>query len=81
MPEDQLKAVYERYTSADFYWVQEEPKNMGSWTYLLRWNENMKRLNLISRKASASPATGYHTVHKREQQAILDEALDLKSTQ
>ncbi len=81
MPEDQLKAVYERYTNADFYWVQEEPKNMGSWTYLLRWDENMKRLNLISRKASASPATGYHTVHKREQQAILDEAMDINSTQ
>lgn len=81
MPEEQLREVYDRYKHADFYWVQEEPKNMGAWTYLLRWDENMQRLNLISRKASASPATGFHNVHKREQQAIINQALDLNPSQ
>ncbi len=78
MPENQLEAVYERYSNADFYWVQEEPKNMGPWTYLLRWEENCKHLKLIARKASASPATGFHKVHEREQQAIVNEALGLE---
>lgn len=77
MPEHQLQQIYSRYSNASFYWVQEEPKNMGAWTYLLRWEENIKRLNRISRKASASPATGFAKIHKREQQAILSEALDL----
>ena len=78
MTENQLQAVYERYKNADFYWVQEEPKNMGAWTYLLRWQENCNKLNLVSRKASASPATGFHKVHEREQQAIVNEALGIK---
>lgn len=81
MPEHQLHQIYERYANATFHWVQEEPKNMGAWTYLLRWQENMNRLNLISRKASASPATGFSKIHKREQRAILDQALDLNPAQ
>jgi 2-oxoglutarate dehydrogenase E1 component len=81
MPEYQLQQIYDRYTNASFYWVQEEPKNKGAWTYLLRWEENIKRLSLISRKASASPATGFSSIHKREQQDIITKALDLNPSE
>lgn len=76
MPETQWAAMYKKYEGAEFCWVQEEPKNMGSWTYLLRWDENFK-LKRISRESSASPATGFSKVHAKEQQAIIDSAFNI----
>src|SRR6478736_583965 len=72
-PEKQLNTVLKKYKGAKLTWVQEEPANMGYWTYILR---NMQGLDLISRKASASPATGYSKVHKAEQEKIVNQALD-----
>lgn len=74
MPETKMAEVYKKYKNAEFFWVQEEPKNMGAWTYMLRWDENIKNMTLISRKAAASPATGFSKVHAREQQEIIDQA-------
>ena len=57
---------------------------MGAWLFVLRmlykeWIEEKRpTLNVISRKASASPATGYSKVHAKTQQAIVDEAFDIK---
>ncbi len=76
MPEQKIEAVYARFPKAEYYWVQEEPKNMGYWTYILRYEPNQK-MKLLSRKASASPATGYAKVHEREQQEILDKAFQI----
>jgi 2-oxoglutarate dehydrogenase E1 component len=76
MPENQMAALYEKYAHAEICWVQEEPKNMGAWLYLLRWDQNLK-LKRISRESSASPATGYSKVHAKEQQAIIDKAFDI----
>jgi 2-oxoglutarate dehydrogenase E1 component len=56
--------------------VQEEPKNMGAWLHLLRWENNMN-LKRISRESSASPATGYSKEHAIEQLAIIDKAFTL----
>lgn len=74
MPEKQIIEVSNLYPDAEYFWVQEEPKNMGAWTYWLRREEHMTKFRLISRKASASPATGYSKVHAAQQQAIVDEA-------
>ncbi len=76
MPENQLADLYAKYAKAEICWVQEEPKNMGAWLYLLRWDQNLK-LKRISRESSASPATGYSKVHAKEQQAIMDKAFDI----
>jgi 2-oxoglutarate dehydrogenase E1 component len=73
-PEKQLNTVLKKYKGAKLVWVQEEPANMGYWTYILR---NMQGLELISRKASASPATGYSKVHKAEQEKIVTQALEV----
>lgn len=73
MPEKAMDAIMANYPKATYYWVQEEPKNMGAWTYLLRREENYK-LKLISRKASASPATGFAKVHAKEQAQLIEEA-------
>jgi 2-oxoglutarate dehydrogenase E1 component len=76
MPITQLTALYEKYKNAELCWVQEEPKNMGAWLNLLRWDSNLK-LRRISRESSASPATGYSKVHAAEQKVIIDEAFSL----
>lgn len=73
LPERQIKEVYDLYPNAKFNWVQEEPKNMGAWLHMLRY-EYTRPLNIISRKSSPSPATGFMAVHKREQEEIIKRA-------
>jgi 2-oxoglutarate dehydrogenase E1 component len=63
----------EKYKGAETVWVQEEPKNQGYWTYLLRFDQ-FRNFRLISRKSSASPATGFSNVHKKEQAEIVTKA-------
>ncbi|MDH4469041.1 MAG: 2-oxoglutarate dehydrogenase E1 component [Bacteriovoracaceae bacterium] len=70
LPQKKIEAILKDYAHAQFYWVQEEPKNMGAWTYLMRYSE-FRDFSLISRKASASPATGYQSVHAEEQKNLV----------
>lgn len=72
-PEKQIMQLMDRFKEAEYYWVQEEPKNMGAWTFILRYEINHK-MKLISRKASASPATGFKKVHFREQEELIKQA-------
>jgi 2-oxoglutarate dehydrogenase E1 component len=62
-------------------WVQEEPKNMGAWTYVsprLRADiGTILPLRYIGRPERAAPAEGYHNSHVQEQARIVSEALTL----
>lgn len=72
-----LDKILSRYkNNPEIVWVQEEPENMGAWTYILK---TLRKYNVdvISRKASASPATGFLKVHKQEQEAIINKAFTL----
>ena len=73
LPYRQLEAVYKKYNKATWFWVQEEPLNMGAATFL---QMNLKSINfgVISRQPSASTASGYSKVHKQEQEEIIDTA-------
>jgi 2-oxoglutarate dehydrogenase E1 component len=73
LPQKQLDALYKKYKSAIWFWVQEEPLNMGAASFL---KMNVKGINfgVISRNASASTATGYAKVHKVEQEEIINTA-------
>jgi 2-oxoglutarate dehydrogenase E1 component len=73
-PEKQISAIIKKYKGAKVVWAQEEPSNMGYWSFVLRF---MTDIELISRKASASPATGYSKVHKAEQEKIVSQALEI----
>lgn len=74
LPEKQLAAIEKKYKSAEeWFWVQEEPQNMGAWQYMAL-NYKSKPLKVVSRKASASPATGFKKKHDQEQQQIVDQA-------
>lgn len=72
-PEKQITEELMKYKSAKFYWVQEEPENMGSWAYMLRTYRQVE-MELISRRPSASPATGYGKLHAKDQQEIINKA-------
>jgi 2-oxoglutarate dehydrogenase E1 component len=74
LPEKQIKKILAKYEGAELLWVQEEPANMGYWTYLLRFADIFSKFKLNSRKASASPATGFSNVHKKEQADIVTKA-------
>ena len=72
-PKKQVMAELKKYKSAEILWVQEEPENMGTWSFILRVFREVKK-DVISRKAAASPATGFAKVHAKEQQDIVDQA-------
>ena len=76
MPQNQLDVLYKKYSKAIWYWVQEEPLNMGAATFL---RMNMKNINfyIISRQAGAATATGYAKVHAREQAEIISAAFSI----
>jgi 2-oxoglutarate dehydrogenase E1 component len=73
LPQNQLDALYKKYSKAIWYWVQEEPLNMGAASYL---RMNLKNINfyIFSRLASAATATGFSKIHAKEQAEILNAA-------
>ncbi|MEB2780219.1 2-oxoglutarate dehydrogenase E1 component [Algoriphagus sp. C2-6-M1] len=78
LPKKQMLDVLAVYPEAEIVWVQEEPSNMGYWNYILRLLHKELPMEVIARKASASPATGYNKVHVEEQKNIVAQALKLK---
>jgi len=72
-----------RFPNAELVWCQEEPKNMGGWTFVDPWLEltldkldlKAKRARYVGRPASASTAAGLMSRHLKELQAFTDEAL------
>lgn len=70
-PVKQVDKIFEKYSEAEAYWVQEEPANMGAWQHIL-FIYPKKKFKLISRKSSASPATGFKKVHDEQQVEIVE---------
>lgn len=76
LPYKQLEAMQAKYPGATWFWVQEEPLNMGAASFL---QMNLKSVNfgIISRQASASTATGYNKVHLQEQSELVETAFSI----
>jgi 2-oxoglutarate dehydrogenase E1 component len=76
LPSNQLESLYRKYSKATWFWVQEEPLNMGAASFL---QMNLKSINygFISRQPSAATATGYHKVHQQEQAEIIETAFSI----
>ncbi len=72
-----LKSVLARYPSASsYYWLQEEPENMGGWSFM---EPRLKKVTgedpaYIGRAPAASPASGYLTTYRQEQDNLLETA-------
>ena len=76
-PATELAEEIARYDAGvEVCWLQEEPLNMGAWTFIRPRLSVLtgKEVRLISRPESASPATGSHVQHAKEQAALRDEA-------
>ena len=76
LPQKQLDALYRKYHKATWFWVQEEPLNMGAAAFL-KMNLGTINFGVISRQPSASTATGYAKVHAQEQSEIVDTAFSI----
>jgi 2-oxoglutarate dehydrogenase E1 component len=76
LPAKQLDDLYRKYSKATWFWVQEEPLNMGAASYL---QMNLKTINygVISRQPSAATATGFSKVHAQEQSEIIETAFSI----
>ena len=71
-PEEKVAAIVKKHASALLtLWVQEEPENMGAWTFI---NKMMHQYHIVpvARLASASPATGLARLHNVGQKEIID---------
>jgi 2-oxoglutarate dehydrogenase E1 component len=78
-PVDEIKAAYAQYPNAELVWVQDEPANEGPWTYIglfLPKYMDGQVAKLVSRPASASPATGSSKAHAAEQADLVTRAFD-----
>jgi 2-oxoglutarate dehydrogenase E1 component len=77
-PEKLLKTTLSKYKRAKkWFWVQEEPSNMGAWSFVRhRLNDlTKKNFGYIGRGASASPATGFPKLYRKQQEDILSQAV------
>ena len=79
-PHDEVARIVDLYpAAAEVVWAQEEPKNMGAWTYVsprLRVSTgNAMIVRYIGRPERASPAEGYASAHKAEQERIVSEVV------
>ena len=82
-PAKALITELSRFKNAEFVWCQEEPKNMGAWSFIepyLEWvfahiGAKHKRARYAGRAAAASPATGLMSKHMAQLEAFLEDAL------
>lgn len=73
-PEQQLLNYINKYSSAkEFYYIQEETENAGSWQFVMYQLRDKLKLQYIGRPASASPATGFSKKHEEETKRIMDQ--------
>ncbi len=79
-PEEEIRNIFSRFQHVkEFVWAQEEPKNMGAWSYIEPRLRNVvpqgAEIRYAGRPDRSSPASGYQQVHSLEQQRIIQSAL------
>ena len=82
-PHEELTEVLSQYQHVtDFVWCQEEPQNQGAWYcsqhHFRQAIPKAGYLTYAGREASSSPAVGYLSVHNKQQQALVNDALTIK---
>ena len=82
-PEDAVIRELKNFKDAKIIWCQEEPKNMGAWSYInslieevmIKVGSKQNRLSYAGREGQASTATGLFSRHTQEQKELIDKAL------
>ncbi|MGI9553843.1 MAG: 2-oxoglutarate dehydrogenase E1 component [Thermodesulfobacteriota bacterium] len=83
-PKDEIRNVVARYPKInELVWVQEEPQNMGAWKYMLPFlrrkiTNYQNQIHYIGRKRNSSPSEGSSSMHKVNQQLIIEQAFSIK---
>lgn len=82
LDEKKIREIINHYPEASqFYWAQEEPQNMGAWTYLSyhlnRCLPQGSQLIYVGREPRAAPATGSYLYHTEEEEKLITEALSI----
>ena len=82
LPAKEIAAELAKYPEADVVWVQDEPRNQGAWPFMalnlpqaLADLGEQRVLKIVSRRASASPATGSSKRHAEQQNELITAAL------
>lgn len=77
LPADAMRAILKKYVHADdVVWAQEEPYNMGAYSYMMMHFEEAKSFRVASRRAYGAPAAGSATRSKRRHQQVIDYVFD-----
>ena len=79
-PEPEIRAILERHDDAELVWAQEEPRNMGAWSFVA---DRLRHItgrdpDYVGRPERASPAEGFAADHEVEQNRIVDDAFAVK---
>lgn len=85
-PAEKLAKILANYANAQqLVWVQEEPRNMGAWTFVFnQWSGGLdsfqdqvgaRPIKYVGRDAAASPAVGYAKLHEAEQKKLVETAI------
>jgi 2-oxoglutarate dehydrogenase E1 component len=76
MATEQIMEIRNRYVQTqEWFWVQEEPENMGAAGFMMRKFPDLgSPLKLVSRKESSSPSTGFSVMHKKQQEELIHRA-------
>lgn len=77
---DKVAKYCAKYSNAEVVWAQQEPKNMGAYSYVgprlmtatRELNKDEKRPRYVGRRVSSAPATGMSKIHQREYRDIMD---------
>lgn len=69
----QWKKILGKYKGVPHVWVQEEPENMGAWQFI-NYRIPIGNWDFVSRKKSASPATGFKKIHDEQQASLMERA-------
>ncbi|WP_339610946.1 2-oxoglutarate dehydrogenase E1 component [uncultured Planktosalinus sp.] len=81
LPVDKMRAFIKKYKNADdVVWAQEEPRNMGAYSFLMMHFEEAKNFRICSRKFYSAPAAGSAVRSKRRHQRLIDSVFDKSLT-
>ena len=77
LPTKEIRAILKKYKNAeDIVWAQEEPRNMGAYSFMMMHFEESKSFRLASRRPYGAPAAGSSTRSKRRHQEVIEYVFD-----
>lgn len=75
---DKIQEIFDRYSHRkEFVWAQEEPENMGAWSFILR-NFRNEDVQVIAPVVSGSPAPGSHKMFEKNQKSVIERVFNLQ---